>query len=297
MFRPAHRKAQLLTMDLLLALVPLTIALSMSANAISGVTSQIQEYAYFYSMQRQANDAADVLVKTPGEPPNWNSAESPTIAGLAKYGGTLEIENELDLSKIMAVSNSNIVNLIGTSNFNLTMTTANGTLLRALGVAIPSNATDIFVAERGFFIDPAEALSGITLLQSPALSRLKKGSSWWTQSVYNGTFTINSSNFPGYNYYATVSYTYQQGGGNVEFNFTLNSTQYPGTGTYTVPDTVDITGSITGAGDYGVGLYLGGGSWQNQVKLTITAVPVASDVVLGLMESSGICRLRLMVWR
>ena len=87
------KNAQLFTMDLLLALVPLTIVLGMSANAMSGVTSQILDYSQWYSQNAQVNNALEVLIKTPGEPPNWSESyppQMPGVLGLANYTSDAE---------------------------------------------------------------------------------------------------------------------------------------------------------------------------------------------------------------
>src|SRR3990172_8291824 len=78
-------KGQLLTLDLLLSLVPLVLVLGISANAMSGVTTQIQDYIYGYDMQRVVDDAAYILVKTPGKPGNWTGNSSPNILGLSQF--------------------------------------------------------------------------------------------------------------------------------------------------------------------------------------------------------------------
>jgi uncharacterized membrane protein len=75
-------KAQLFTLDLLLALIPLTIALGISASAISGVATQIEDYTDIYGMKRIATDAADVLIKTSGDPKEWDNS-SVQVLGFA----------------------------------------------------------------------------------------------------------------------------------------------------------------------------------------------------------------------
>lgn len=152
-----NNKAQLFTLDLLLALVPLTLVLGMSANAISGVAAQIQEYAYFYSMQRQASDAADVLVKTPGEPPNWNLTTAPTTAGLAKYD---QSENRiyshvLDSEKVAAMNGSYVQQLLkGYTYFNLSLQSINEsvTFSKVWSSGSRADVSNIVVVRRNAFL-------------------------------------------------------------------------------------------------------------------------------------------------
>jgi len=57
--------AQLFSFDLMLALVPLTIALGMSANAMSGIIASQQDYLSDFGMNREAIDMASVTSKNP----------------------------------------------------------------------------------------------------------------------------------------------------------------------------------------------------------------------------------------
>ncbi|MDI6654534.1 MAG: hypothetical protein QME59_01440 [Candidatus Hydrothermarchaeota archaeon] len=149
-----NNKAQLFTLDLLLALVPLTIALGMSATAIGGIVTQIQEYAYFYSMQRQAGDAADVLIKTPGVPPDWNATNLPNTPGLAVYSCNRAMPNFLDYDKITALSGTLLSRLFGSNTnvyFEVVNLQTNSTIktltYNVTGVPIGS-AANVFVVER-----------------------------------------------------------------------------------------------------------------------------------------------------
>ena len=102
------RKAQLFTLDILLALVPLVIILGISANAFAGAVSQIQDYMLLYHTNRIVNNAADTLIKTSGIPENWNASypsDGPEILGLARYTG-YEEPYYLDADKIIALNNT-----------------------------------------------------------------------------------------------------------------------------------------------------------------------------------------------
>lgn len=155
-----NNKAQLFTLDLLLALVPLTLVLGMSANAMGGVVTQIQEYAYFYSMQRQVSDAADVLIKTPGVPPNWNVTNPPTTIGLAKYN---QSENRiyphvLDSEKIGAVNSGSLQQLLkGYRYFNLSIQSVNESVAfsKVLSNGSKASVSNIVVIRRNAFFSNA----------------------------------------------------------------------------------------------------------------------------------------------
>ncbi|MFQ5976279.1 MAG: hypothetical protein ACE5J5_08200, partial [Candidatus Hydrothermarchaeales archaeon] len=120
----SKRRGQLFAIDLLLALVPLTIMLGMSANAFSGVALQVQDYANIYSLHRKTNDAADILIKSPGTPLNWSSTVPPTVSGLAYYDNSTgtSYTNRIYFPKIPALNTADIENLTGTSNNYLNIT-------------------------------------------------------------------------------------------------------------------------------------------------------------------------------
>jgi hypothetical protein len=102
-------KAQLFTLDLLLALIPLTIAMGISANAMSGVAVQIEDYTGWYSNQRIVNEALDAMMKTPGDPEDWNytyPALGPTTLGLASYEDSVLTPYFIDAKKVGALNRS-----------------------------------------------------------------------------------------------------------------------------------------------------------------------------------------------
>jgi hypothetical protein len=118
-----NKKAQYFTLDLLLALIPLTLVLGMSANAISGITSQSQEYVSTYSFHRQANDFMDVIVKTPGVPVNWDETLNATVNGAANYDydNDLVMSNYINARKIFNLNTTHIEEFLGTTNYNLSV--------------------------------------------------------------------------------------------------------------------------------------------------------------------------------
>lgn len=102
-----NRKAQLFALDLMLAMIPLTIIIGISATAMAGVTTQMQEYMYGYSLQRITLDAADVLIKTPGEPYNWeNDTTTLETLGLASIVENISQSHSLDVGKVLVLNQS-----------------------------------------------------------------------------------------------------------------------------------------------------------------------------------------------
>ncbi len=157
-----NNKAQLFTLDLLLALVPLTLVLGMSANAIAGVTTQIQDYSTTYAFYVRTNDALDVLVKTSGVPVDWEDSGNISLVGLAAWDSTNNkpISNYIDAWKYYSLNSSDLVNLLSTSNYNLSIYLYNissynisNFSLPNYGAPVPANATEITSVERIALID------------------------------------------------------------------------------------------------------------------------------------------------
>jgi hypothetical protein len=157
-------KAQLFTLDLLLALIPLTIAMGISASAMSGVAVQISDYTDWYSYNRVVNDAVDVMIKTPGEPTGWNSTNAPDILGLANYSSTAGVgPYQLDSRKVGALNSSTAggtifsvgtTRLLGNETFSYLNLSFLGASLNTTNLSINfatgsrTNVTNIYASER-----------------------------------------------------------------------------------------------------------------------------------------------------
>ncbi len=57
--------------DLMMALIIITVVLGVSADAMDSVVTKIQYSSYANSVDRMAVGAADMLIKNPGTPENW----------------------------------------------------------------------------------------------------------------------------------------------------------------------------------------------------------------------------------
>jgi hypothetical protein len=66
-----NSRGQIFTLDMLFALILVTLIIGFSGQALEQMTSKAQGYSARFSLERTANDAADVLVKTVGIPYNW----------------------------------------------------------------------------------------------------------------------------------------------------------------------------------------------------------------------------------
>lgn len=67
-----NERGQVFTLDMFFALALTALIVGYSGLALEQARKQTESYALRYSLERTANDAADVLVKTAGDPPNWS---------------------------------------------------------------------------------------------------------------------------------------------------------------------------------------------------------------------------------
>jgi hypothetical protein len=66
-----NQRGQVFTLDMLFALILVTLIIGCSGQALEQITVRAESYSNRFSLERVANDAADVLVKTVGIPYNW----------------------------------------------------------------------------------------------------------------------------------------------------------------------------------------------------------------------------------
>lgn len=105
-----------LSLDLLLALIPLTILLGVVAADMDNMYYQMEDTVFRGSTERVAADTLDTLLETSGDPYNWEQSNTtPPVAGLARYDLTkqMPIQNVLSPYKVGAVKSPYIQNLLG----------------------------------------------------------------------------------------------------------------------------------------------------------------------------------------
>jgi len=95
-----NERGQVFTLDMFFALTLTALTVSCSGLAFEQARRQAEAYSLRYSLERTANDAADVLFKTLGEPDNWDdNAETLRTLGLAEENGGLPTPNTVDIKK------------------------------------------------------------------------------------------------------------------------------------------------------------------------------------------------------
>jgi hypothetical protein len=103
-------RGQLLTLDLLVSLIPVVLVLGISANAMTGVVNQMQDYSSSYDYQRMGNDIADVLIRTRGVPDSWTAASVRTLGLVSYTGSSCTVGADQVISHLLDTSKINIIN-------------------------------------------------------------------------------------------------------------------------------------------------------------------------------------------
>jgi hypothetical protein len=102
------RQGQVFTLDALLAIVLITIAIGVSANAMEIVNYKITDHSAGKSLDRITTDAADILINTPGTY-NWEKSNNTLFVtpGLAEENnGSVNTTKTLSFSKITQLRNN-----------------------------------------------------------------------------------------------------------------------------------------------------------------------------------------------
>jgi hypothetical protein len=98
---------QAFSLDVMLALIIVTVILGVSANAMDMVSYKAQDYSLRFSLERVATDAADILIKSSGSPDKWEDYRYSIdmVPGLAKKEDGRIVPNTLSLIKILKLKN------------------------------------------------------------------------------------------------------------------------------------------------------------------------------------------------
>lgn len=158
-------KGLAISLDILLALIPLTILLGLVAANMGNIMYETQDTLYRSSIERAAADTTNALLETSGDPYNWETNPSQLkVVGLAKYDPTnnLPIEYVLTPEKLGSVTPSQIQNILGSQyGFSLTIRTLNDGVLGNVIRNMTSNgntghdmnhASDVVKVERNVIV-------------------------------------------------------------------------------------------------------------------------------------------------
>ncbi|MDP3014692.1 MAG: hypothetical protein Q8M92_10640 [Candidatus Subteraquimicrobiales bacterium] len=147
-----------LSLDILLALIPLTLILGMVAADMDSVFYQMEDAIFRGSTERVAADTVSTLLETSGTPINWettNSSGSGFVPGLARYDQNKKIPDEGTISsaKLGALNLAHLQNMVGPEYgvymtvYNLTSNGLNDAKLKELGT-YNSSVQDIIRIEK-----------------------------------------------------------------------------------------------------------------------------------------------------
>jgi len=102
------KKAQIFSLDVLLALIVITVILGISADAMDMVSYKAQDYSSRLSLERITADAADTLIKSSGSPDKWEEykIKGDTVPGLAKKEVDQAVPNTLSFVKILKLKDN-----------------------------------------------------------------------------------------------------------------------------------------------------------------------------------------------
>ena len=119
-------KGYALSLDLLLALIPITLMLGLVTANMGNIMYETQDTIYRSSNERVAADTANTLLKTSGDPYDWETNPATVnVVGMAKYdyNNHLTAEYVLTPQKVGATQSSAIQNILGSQyGFLLTIT-------------------------------------------------------------------------------------------------------------------------------------------------------------------------------
>ncbi|AUB55366.1 hypothetical protein BK007_04600 [Methanobacterium subterraneum] len=96
-----NKYGMVFSIDIMMALIIITVILGVSADAMDIVGSKMEDYSYGNSLERIAQAGADMLVKTPGNPENWE--KFPDVNGVTPGLSDLEINKK---------THSNVISMV-----------------------------------------------------------------------------------------------------------------------------------------------------------------------------------------
>lgn len=184
-------KGYLLSVDLLLALIPLTILIGVAAANMDNMFYLTQNTIFQSSMERAGTDALDTLVETSGVPYDWERIGTPTVAGLAKYDTKKRspVQNYLSSGKVVQLEQSDVQNLLGPEyGFYLNISTVNNnTTIKTLGT-YNSTASNIVRLDRIVISTNIEIVTSLEGLIRDAGQPRTYTTTFQTNDVYVNSF-------------------------------------------------------------------------------------------------------------
>lgn len=108
-------KGQIFSIDILLALIPLTLIIGMAAADMDNIFYLTQGAIFQSSTERVAADAMHTLLETSGDPVDWEFNGTPRIPGLANFDTIkqIPIEGTMNPVKLAMFNRTQMESIIG----------------------------------------------------------------------------------------------------------------------------------------------------------------------------------------
>lgn len=153
----------IVSLDLLIAIIPLTIMIGMVSADMGNIMFQVEDTVYRSSLDRVATDSLNALVETSGNPTNWEDSGNAAVVGLAKFDQDKlsPIEGTISTRKLASLQESDIEKLVGDEyGFFLKVTRKeDGALMKPTLGEYNNTTSDIVKAERLALYSPLEVVS------------------------------------------------------------------------------------------------------------------------------------------
>lgn len=182
----------LLSMDLLIAIIPLTIIMGMMVADMDNMLYSVQSSVYQTSLERVGADTVNTLIKTSGSPYNWQDIENLEIIGLAMYDTKKDapVPNKLSPNKLAKLKKADIESIVGPGyDFYLDISTVEGNRnIKQVGTR--EDVPNIVRIER------LVLSSNLEVVSSPEETTIRDGG-----RPYTITFQTSESSIEKYDYY------------------------------------------------------------------------------------------------
>jgi hypothetical protein len=190
-----------LSLDLLLALIPLTIMLGMVTTDMDNMLYNVQDTIFGSSMDRVATDTLNTLLETSGDPTDWEQSGKVNVAGLATYDSILgPLEGTIDTNKLIALKASDVSNITGAQyGFLLNITSKTGTNIKSL------NNSDISTAKNVFKVERVALYSNLKIVSSAKNLMRFRGGENRTYTNPPNPFQTDTNYLDLYDYYVIVN--------------------------------------------------------------------------------------------
>lgn len=148
------------TIDAMLAMILIVVLIGYSADAMDLTGNKLHDYISEQSFQRVIGCTADTLIKTPGNPENWEDSKHLqwVTPGLVEIQDHRIVDNTLSMKKILALRNNHelIDKMVPDGVSYSLMIYPVDPSLQTITISnknIPKTASDVFIVNRTIAVD------------------------------------------------------------------------------------------------------------------------------------------------